>query len=432
MTPVEIRYQGRRVGAAFQESPSSIATFEFTPEFVAEGPDLSPIQMPLRPGPYSFPTLGRDAFRGLPGLLADALPDKFGNLVIDRRFAARGTPPESLTATDRLSYVGARAMGALEFVPATGPTADENHSLDIEALRSAAADILSEREDFATELDGPDAAEDILQVGTSAGGARAKALIAWNPDTNEVRSGQVDAGDGFGYWLIKLDGAGALADRELNEPEGYGLIEYAYYLMAKAAGIEMTECRIFKEADRSHFMTRRFDRTEDGSKIHQQSLGGLCHFDFNLDGAYSYEQALLTIRQLDIGAEAREQQFRRMLFNVVARNQDDHVKNISFLMNSDGEWSLSPAYDVTYSYNPGKQYTRMHQMTINDKRDGFVLDDFRQCANSALLKRGQWEEILEQVIDAVLDWPHFANEAGVSPIRAARIAGTHRLGFDSK
>lgn len=430
MSAVEIRYHGRRVGAAFQEAPDTVATFEFAPEFASQGPSLSPLEMPLRPGPYSFPALGRETFRGLPGLLADALPDKFGNLVIDQRFAARGISPSTLTATDRLSYVGERAMGALEFAPATGPAATESHTLDIESLRVAAADILTDRKDFKADLANPQAAEDILQVGTSAGGARAKALIAWNPETNEVRSGQVDAGEGFNYWLIKLDGAGALADRELADPEGYGLIEYAYHLMARAAGITMTDCRIFEEADRSHFMTRRFDRAPDGSKIHQQTLGGLQHFDFNFDGAYSYEQALLTIRQLDIGAEAREQQVRRMLFNVVARNQDDHVKNISFLMDANGEWSLSPAYDVTYAYNPTKHFTRMHQMTINGKRDEFVLADFEQCAESAFLKRGQWREILDEVIDAVTDWPEFAAKAGVPPVKAARISNAHRLGFE--
>jgi serine/threonine-protein kinase HipA len=257
------------------------------------------------------------------------------------------------------------------------------------------------------------ALSDILRVGTSAGGARAKAIIAWNRETNEVRSGQVEAGKGFDYWLLKFDGVTGNKDKELEDPKGYGAIEYAYSMMAKAAGVDMSECRLLEEGGRRHFMTRRFDRLAGGEKLHMQSLCALAHFDFNHAGAYSYEQALLTIRQLNLPMAAVEEQFRRMAFNIIARNQDDHVKNIAFLMDKAGCWSLTPAFDVTYSYNPSGDWTATHQMTMNGKRDGFTLADFRACAKSALMKRGRAEAIVEEVRAAVLKWPDYAKQAQV-------------------
>jgi serine/threonine-protein kinase HipA len=257
------------------------------------------------------------------------------------------------------------------------------------------------------------ALRDLLRVGTSAGGARAKAVIAWNPETNEVRSGQVQAGKGFEYWLLKFDGVSGNKDKELEDPQGYGLIEYAYYLMALDCGIEMSECRLFKENGRSHFMTRRFDRLAAGEKLHMQSLCALAHYDFNMAGAYSYEQALLAMRQLQLPMQAIEQLFRRMAFNIVARNQDDHVKNIAFLMNKAGEWSLSPAFDMTYSFNPSGAWTASHQMTMNGKRDHFTLEDFNACARTASMKRGRAAKILAEVQATVAQWPSFAESAGV-------------------
>ena len=257
------------------------------------------------------------------------------------------------------------------------------------------------------------ALSDILRVGTSAGGARAKAIIAWNRETNEVRSGQIEAGKGFDYWLLKFDGVTGNNDKELEDPKGYGAIEYAYSLMAKAAGVDMSECRLLEEGGRRHFMTRRFDRLAGGEKLHMQSLCALAHFDFNQAGAYSYEQALLTIRQLNLPMEAVEEQFRRMVFNIIARNQDDHVKNIAFLMDKAGQWSLAPAFDVTYSYNPSGDWTATHQMTMNGKRDGFTLDDFRVCAKSAVMKRGRAETITEEVRAVVAKWPDYAEQAQV-------------------
>ena len=297
------------------------------------------------------------------------------------------------------------------------------------ALVALASEILTNRRQLGGSFEAPrrqQALQSILRVGTSAGGARAKAIIAWNPATDEVRSGQVSAGDGFSYWLLKFDGVAGNRDRELDDPQGYGLIEYAYHLMARAAGITMADCRILREDGRNHFMTRRFDRTAAGDKMHLLSLGAMAHFDFNQAGVHSYEQALGTIERLDLGKEAVEELFRRMAFNVVARNQDDHVKNIAFLMDRSGRWSLAPAFDVTYSHNPGGRWTGAHQMTLNGKRDAFVTDDFDAGARTAALKRGRSMDILRQVRDAVLRWPEFAARAGVPDAVADRIAAAQR------
>jgi serine/threonine-protein kinase HipA len=255
-------------------------------------------------------------------------------------------------------------------------------------------------------------------------------VIAWNRTTNEVRSGQVPAGDGFDYWLLKFDGVAGNKDKELEDPKGYGAIEFAYHLMARAAGITMSECRLLEENGRRHFMTRRFDRLSGGSKLHMQSLCALAHFDFNQAGAYSYEQALLTIRQLSLPMSAVEEQFRRMAFNIVARNQDDHVKNIAFLMNRQGEWSLAPAFDVTYSYNPAGPWTATHQMTLNGKRDGYTEDDFAACAKAAGMKRGRARTILEEVQSSVRRWPDFAAEARLTHEWRDTIQKTHRMSFE--
>jgi len=268
---------------------------------------------------------------------------------------------------------------------------------------------------------------DILRVGTSAGGARAKAVIAWNPATNEVRSGQIPAGAGFEYWLLKFDGVRGNRDKELEDPQGYGVIEYAYYLMARDCGIDISECRLFEENGRRHFMTRRFDRLPGGEKLHMQSLCALAHYDFNMAGAYGYEQALLVIRQLGLPMRAIEEQFRRMVFNIVARNHDDHVKNIAFLMDKSGRWSLSPAFDMTYSFNPAGAWTASHQMTMNGKQDDFTLDDFRACARAAAMKRGRAEAIVGEVREVVSRWQQYATVAGVPDAWREKIQGTLRL-----
>ena len=320
-------------------------------------------------------------------------------------------------------------MGALEYVPSVGPSATHSEAVDVQALVALASEILTRRNALQGSFAAPkreDSLQDILRVGTSAGGARAKAIIAWNPDTNEVRSGQVDAGQGFSYWLLKFDGVSGNKDKELEDPAGFGLIEFAYHKMAVAAGIGMNECRLLEENGRSHFLTRRFDRTESGRKIHMQSLGAMEHFDFKKAGAHSYEQALRTVRKLGMSIDSVEEQFRRMAFNIVGRNQDDHVKNIAFLMDRSGSWSLSPAFDVTYSYNPSGVWTGTHQMSLNGKRDDFELEDFKACAKTVSMKRGRAEEILNQVQNAVLRWLDFADEAGVAEADARKIQTTQR------
>ncbi len=431
MTLAEVRLWGRRIGAVSLDRPDGVAAFEYTPEFVASGIEVAPISMPLRNTIYTFPDLPQKSFHGLPGMLADSLPDKFGNALIDSWLARQGRSADSFDAVERLCYTGARGMGALEFVPSLGPAAQNAKNLEIDALVRLASEILNHREQLSANFEDPEALSDILRIGTSAGGARAKAVIAWNPKTNEVRSGQGKAASGFGFWLLKFDGVSSNSDKELDDPQGYGSIEYAYYLMAVAAGIEMSESRLLEENGRRHFMTRRFDRSESGEKLHMLSLGGMAHFDFNSAGAYGYEQALAVMRRLNLPMASIEQMFRRMVFNILARNQDDHVKNIAFLMRKDGTWSLAPAFDVTYSFNPDGAWTSSHQMTLNGKRDGFVFDDFKACAETASLKRGRAESIVKEVRAAVEKWHEFANRANVDPDWAEQIRRSLRLELES-
>jgi len=416
MTLAEVQLWGRTIGAVTLEEGNEFAAFQYDPAFAQSGIQVSPITMPLSDQVYVFPELPPKTFHGLPGLLADSLPDRFGNALIDAWLATQGRTPDGFNPVERLCYTGPRGMGALEFVPSIGPKPQPAKKIEIDALVKLASEVLSHRQNLKTTFASAsrkNALNDILRVGTSAGGARAKAVIAWNRETNEVRSGQIAAGKGFDYWLLKFD--------------GYGVIEYAYYLMAKAAGVTMSECRLLEEGGRRHFMTRRFDRIDGGEKLHMQSLCALAHFDFNNAGAYSYEQALLVMRRLNLPMEAVEEQFRRMVFNIIARNQDDHVKNIAFLMDKAGQWSLAPAFDVIYSFNQTGEWTARHQMTMNGKRDGFTLADFRVCAKSTLMKRGRAETIVEEVRTAVAQWPDFAEQAGVMKEWRSQIQGHLRL-----
>ena len=411
-----VKLWGRTIGVVSLEDGSAYTAFQYDPAFAQSGIQISPITMPLSDRVYTFPELPPQTFHGLPGLLADSLPDRFGHALIDAWLATQGRTPDSFNAVERLCYVGARGMGALEFEPVLGPKAQPARKIEIDALVKLASDVLSHRKNLKATFASAsrkNALNDILRVGTSAGGARAKAVIAWNRETNEVRSGQIAAGRGFDYWLLKFDGVTGNRDKELEDPKGYGAIEYAYSLMARAAGVTMSECRLLEESGRRHFMSKRFDRLEGGEKLHMQSLCALAHFDFNSAGAYAYEQALLVIRQLNLPMAAVEQQFRRMAFNLIARNQDDHVKNIAFLMDKASHWSLAPAYDVTYSYNPTGHWTATHQMSMNGKRDGFTLADFRACAQSASMKRGRAETIVDEVRAAVAKWPDYAEQAQV-------------------
>ena len=426
----EVRLWGSTIGAVALEDGSPTASFEYDSAFSGSGIELAPLTMPLSQRLYAFPALSRETFHGLPGMLSDSLPDRFGNELINAWLARQGRTPESFNAVERLCYTGTRGMGALEFVPALGPVARRSSHLEIGKLVELASEVLSHRDSLQGSFRGERKDEelrDILRVGTSAGGARAKAVIAWNPETNEVRSGQIKSGAEFEYWLIKFDGVSGNKDKELEDPKGYGAIEYAYYRMATDAGVAMSPCRLFEENDRRHFMTKRFDRNVGGEKLHMQSLCGLAHYDFNLAGAYGYEQALQVIRRLGLPMRDVEEQFRRMVFNIVARNQDDHVKNIAFLMDRSGDWSLSPAFDMTYSYQPTGQWTSRHQMSLNGKRDGFVLADFKSCADAVSMKRGRTEAIIEEVRHAVGRWRDYADEALVLPAHRDRIQATLRL-----
>ncbi len=429
-TVAEVTLWGRTIGAVALADGAATATFEYDPDFARSGIEVAPLMMPLSTRLYSFPNLAPATFHGLPGLLADSIPDRFGNALIDAWLVRQGRLPGSFNAIERLCYTGNRGMGALAFVPARGPVSDESSPVEVAHLVALASTVLSDRTDlhasFREEEKGM-ALQEILQVGTSAGGARAKAVIAWNRETSEVRSGQLEAGDGFEQWLMKFDGVSRNGDRGLEDPQGYGAIEYAYYRMAIDAGITMSSCRLFEENGRRHFMTKRFDRTDGGRRLHMQSFGAMAHYDFNEAGAYSYEQALQVIRQLGMPMGTIEQMFRRMVFNIVARNQDDHVKNIAFLMDRSGSWSLSPAFDVTYSYQPHGAWTSLHQMTLNGKRDGFNLADFAACARGASMKRGLSMAIVEEVQSIVARWPDYAAEAGVLQEHRKRIEATLRL-----
>ena len=430
MTNASVNLWGRQIGAVSWSAETRVASFEYAPAFVGSGIEIAPLTMPLSNQIYSFTALPYETFSGLPGALADSLPDDFGNTLIDAWLAREGRAPAGLDPVERLCYVGRRGMGALEYDPARRGIAGHDQALDIASLVTLAGEILCNRNNlklsFAAD-DRGDALTDILKVGTSAGGARAKAIIAWNPKTNEVRSGQVETGEGFSYWLLKFDGVSGNRDKELEDPAGFGLIEFAYANMAVAAGITMMPCHLLTENHRQHFMARRFDRTDEGRKIHMQTLGGMNHFDYKKAGAYAYEQALQTIRRLGLRMDSVEQQFCRMTFNIVARNQDDHVKNIAFLMDHSGAWSLSPAYDMTYSYNPTGTWTGVHQMSLNGKRDAFDLEDFKTCARNASMKQGRAETIVREVTDAVRQWRSYASDAGVAEEVAERISRAHRL-----
>jgi serine/threonine-protein kinase HipA len=431
-TTATVKLWGRTIGAVSLEDGAATAAFEYDPAFSKSGIEVAPLTMPLSRRLYSFPSLRPETFHGLPGLLADSLPDRFGNALINAWLARSGRLPESFNAVERLCYTGSRGMGALEYVPSTRLGVSGTSRIEVDRLVELASEVLTHRDNlhgWVKEDGKEEALRDILRVGTSAGGARAKAVIAWNPQTGEVRSGQVKAGSGFEYWLMKFDGVSGNKDKEQEDPKGYGAIEYAYYRMAVDAGITMSPSRLFEENGRRHFMTKRFDRLDGGDKLHMQSLCGMAHYDFNQAGAYGYEQALQIIRRLGLPMAAIEEQFRRMVFNIVARNQDDHVKNIAFLMDRTGKWSLSPAFDMTYSYQPNGQWTALHQMTLNGKRDGFTLDDFRACAQNASMKRGRAETIVAEVQGVVARWLDYADEARVNPAQRDKIQAALRVEF---
>jgi serine/threonine-protein kinase HipA len=419
---------GDTVGAVAWLAERGYGVFEYDPAFLKKGLDISPLHMGLDAarsgdGKFSFPALNRDTFLGLPGLLADALPDKFGNRIIDAWLARNGRDSNDFSPVERLCYTGRRGMGALEFAPAMTGKYDAAIPVEIAALVELTESIMRDRQTLENRLGeseqgDADAILDILRVGTSAGGARPKAVIAMD-DGGNVMSGQAGAPAGYDYWILKFDG---VTDLELGEPKHYGRIEYAYHLMAQAAGIHMSECRLLEEHGRAHFMTRRFDRV-NGGKLHLQSLCGIAHYDFNMVGAYSYEQAFAVMRKLRLSKADAAEQYRRMAFNVIARNLDDHTKNIAFLMGPDGKWQLSPAFDVIYAHNPAGRWTSQHQMSINGKRDNFTRQDLLDVADGISLSRPQ--TIIDEVINAVQRWPEFAASAGV-PDRITREIASHQ------
>ena len=399
------------VGSVSAAEGNLFVRFEYSPDIRNLGVEISPYRMPLSGGVYSFPDLSLQSFHGLPGLLSDSLPDKFGNKVIAAYLRSRKLNPEDLTSIDRLAYAGKRGMGALEYRPAMLDDEDKAERIEVDSLAELANAVLKMREDAKAELvEGMTDYAPILRVGSSAGGARAKALIGWNEATGEVRSGQVKLPSDFGYWLIKFDGLAGNGDKEGDDKWGYGRVEYAYYLMAKAAGIDMTECRLW---NRRHFMTRRFDRTLSGGKLHMQTLGALAHFDFNNPSLYSYEQAFRITRQVLGDIRAERELFRRMVFNVLAWNCDDHVKNISYLMDRDGRWTLAPAYDECYSYNPNGAWTSGHQMSVNGKKIGISDEDMIAAGRIGDLRPKECESIISEVREVVRAWPQFAAEAEV-------------------
>ncbi|MCM1140309.1 MAG: type II toxin-antitoxin system HipA family toxin [Muribaculum sp.] len=425
VTLAEVYIWDKLVGYVNWNEQSATAGFEYEPKFVATGLELSPLMMPLTSDTiYEFSSNKRDTFMGLPGLLADALPDAYGRALLNSWLAARGRAEGEANPVERLCYQGSRSMGALEFRPMTDIALEQSSPVEIEELIKVAAMATDDKAVFQEHLDDDvkRAVMNIIRVGTSAGGQRTKAVIAINDTTGEIRSGQVAAPEGFNHWLIKFDGVN---NQMLGDPMGYGRIEYVYYLMAKAAGIDMSECRLLEENGRAHFLTRRFDRLGGREKIHMQTLCGIAHYDFQLPGAYSYEQALMVMRRMRLPFTDAVEFFRRSVFNVVARNQDDHTKNISFLMSKEGKWKLSPAYDMAWAYNPKGKWTNRHQMSINGKRDNIKKEDLISLASAASISERNALKIIDEVNEAVSLWPKLAVDNGLKNSIIQQISKTH-------
>ena len=400
---------GMPVGTFRWDERYNVARFEYDSSFVGRGLEPSPLMMPVQEGRvYSFAGLDRETYKGLPGMLADSLPDTYGRALFDRWLALTGRT--SSNPIETLCFLGKRCMGALEFEPAMDITYDPNALFEIDSLVKVARDALTEKTSFGVNLndDKKAAIAEILRLGTSAGGQRAKAIIAYNKETGEVRSGQVEAPAGFNYYLIKLDGVSATVG--FKATGNHGRLEYSFYKLAKACGIEMTDCSLIEENGRAHFLTQRFDRN-NGKKIHLQTLCGMAHFDYRIHRAYSYEQAFNVMRALRLPYSAAQEMFRRMVFNVVVRNQDDHTKNISFLMGEDGIWRLSPAYDMGYAYNPKGGWTATHQMSINGKFDDIMRQDLLTFAHQNNIKDAAM--IIDEISEVASQWPDFAAECGV-------------------
>lgn len=408
----EVMLWGTRIGIIHMNEANGVVAFEYDKDFLKSNIEVSPIHMPLTERVYEFPELARTAFHGAPGLVADSLPDKFGNKIIDRWLAEQGKSISEFNVIDRLCYTGKRGMGALEYIPATSPFDSTIEDVNISKMVEFASDVLSDRKDKLINLKDNAGYSQLVLLGTSAGGARAKALIAWNEDTEEIKSGQINAGDGFEYWLMKFDGVSKNGDHNLEDSVEYTRIEYGYYLMAKAAGVIMNECRLLEDAGYAHFITKRFDRNNN-KKIHMQTLGAISHIDYNIPGLCSYEQAAYYMNRLGIPYSDVEQFYRRMVFNVILINQDDHVKNVSFLMDKNGVWRLSPAYDVTFAYDSSNMWLKAHQMLINGKSSDISYDDLIKCGINMGVSKRKCDAIISYIEDVAKRFSDYMEMAGV-------------------
>ncbi len=420
MNVAEVKIWGVSAGAVVWDNSTGYATFEYDPRFKQLGWDLAPLKMPIEgmQSVFSFPELRKDnhsefnTFKGLPGLLADSLPDRYGHQLINLWLAQQGRPQESMNPVEMLCFIGTRGMGALEFEPSVLKENKRTFSIEIDSLVDMAQKMLHQKETFSAHLneDEEKGVLEILKIGTSAGGARPKAVIAWNEKTGEVRSGQTNAPKGFEHWLIKLDG---VSDVQLGASHGYGRVEMAYYNMARACGIEMMPSRLLEENGRAHFMTKRFDREGGSVKHHVQTFCALKHFDYNLVNSFSYEQLFQCMRELKLTYADAEQMFRRMVFNVIALNCDDHSKNFAFLLKQGSKWELAPAYDVCHAYRPGSEWVSQHALSINGKRKGITIQDLLAVGASIRCKKSS--EIIDEVIDIVHQWKRYADAVQVNP-----------------
>jgi serine/threonine-protein kinase HipA len=429
MDVAEVKIWGEVVGAVAWNDKTGVAVFEYDHEFKKLNWDLAPLKMPISSSKkiLTFPELRKDknaesdTFKGLPGLLADVLPDKYGNQLINMWLAQQGRPQDSMNPVEMLCFIGTRGMGALEFEPTTFRENKRTFPIEIERLVDIAQKMLSQREAFTANLqkDEEKAMLEIIKIGTSAGGARPKAVIAYNEKTGEVKSGQTRAPNGFEHWLLKLDG---VSDVQLGASKGYGRVEMAYYNMAIACGIEMMPSRLLEENGRAHFMTKRFDREGGDIKHHIQTFCALKHFDYNLVTSFSYEQLFQTMRELKLSYPDAEQMFRRMVLNVIARNCDDHTKNFSFRLKKNGNWELAPAYDVCHAYKPDHRWVSQHALSVNGKRKGITKDDLLVIGKS--IKNKKAATIIDEINDTVNQWKKFADEVNVPPEIRDEIAGT--------
>lgn len=434
MEAIKVTYQSSDVGALSFDTDTGLGAFEYSPSFIAKGIELSPLKMPVAKRIYSFPELDFLSFKGLPGMIADSLPDDFGNAVLNAWVAAQGRSPSDITPLQRLQYIGKRGMGALEYAPATKlKTLNASMQVEIESLVSIAQEILDSRDSFAIELnkDGGENREamlSLLSVGTSAGGARPKSVLAFNEDFTQVRSGQVDVPEGFTHYLMKFDGVSEHSkDKEtFGDPLGFGAMEYVYYRLAKSCGIDMMPSRLLQEDKRHHFITQRFDRVGN-DKVHVQTLNALAHVDYKKPGSFSYAELFAVARQMKLSVSDAEQLLRRMIFNIVARNHDDHSKNFAFILKA-GKWSLAPAYDLAYSYKPGSKWVNSHWMSLNGKRENFVREDIYSLEKlSPLFSRSKIKTIVEETIAHVATWRELATQTAVPRSLIEEVESNLRL-----